>query len=447
MKILFLENRRRTYVWQCWAKFLRANGHETAFLVYNHSFSPKGETNFVIPYPKKSDLMPYPEDKKDESYRKVKSSDRMINHFGKNDYHYAYYRHEIEEIVDYFQPDLVFGECTQFYELFTVYACKNRGILYLVPNTCRYPVHRYSFYKYDTLEPYMGSGEKMDDEDAMKVINSIIKRNIKPEYMVKPHKTLAMRWFYYCYEAKVTWSHYMGAKYIIPSFKDKMNRDHKLKEQCRRWDEIAQKKSPIANGKFVIMYPMHMQPEANLDVWGNEHMNQLETIKELVDKTDENTVILVKPNPKAKYELSDEMLDYIEQTDKVHTCILSYPMQECLKITDLVVTVTGTIAIECILMNKPVVTLHKTLNNDQKNCPFMEKFEQVGAFVEQVTNNTFPTLTDKEKIEYINVLNSTSYYGAPSLSDYKNDFTGVEQCLDDLLKVVNGTEQTLKNKA
>ena len=112
----------------------------------------------------------------------------------------------------------------------------------------------------------MGSVENLSDEDAREIINAIVERSVKPDYMVKQRKTLRQILHYYTYETKVILSHYFGAKYIIPSFTNKMRRDKMMKKLRAEWDVIASAKIIPSDGKFVIMYPMQMQPEANLDV-------------------------------------------------------------------------------------------------------------------------------------------------------------------------------------
>ena len=283
----------------------------------------------------------------------------------------------------------------------------------------------------------MGSVENLSDEDAREIINAIVERSVKPDYMVKQRKTLRQILHYYTYETKVILSHYFGAKYIIPSFTNKMRRDKMMKKLRAEWDVIASAKIIPSDGKFVIMYPMQMQPEANLDVWGNKYMNQLNSIKGILNNTDNDCVILLKPNPKAKYELTRDLLDYIKANDRIITVPLSYPMQECLKKTNLVVAVTGTIAIECILMNKPIVTLHKTINNEMDNCPFMQDMCELSKYVDFVRNRSFPEISEESKIEFLNMLNKSSYYGYPYVSDFDNNLSEAEGCSSDIIKLVN----------
>ena len=86
-------------------------------------------------------------------------------------------------------------------------------------------------------------------------------------------------------------------------------------------------------------------------------------------------------------------------------------MDDVLPEMDLVVTVTGTIAIECILINKPVITLVKTINNQSKNCVFIPDIKKITNIVEVIKSNSFYKNTLEEKVNFINLLNKTSYKG------------------------------------
>ena len=103
----------------------------------------------------------------------------------------------------------------------------------------------------------------------------------------------------------------------------------------------------------------------------------------------------------------------------------STSMTEVFNDFDLIITVTGTVAIESILANKPVVTLIKTLNNTVKNCIYLEKLDNLEDIILNVKNDSFPKATLDEKIGLINLLNRTSYEG--NVSDVFND----PNCLDE----------------
>ena len=54
--------------------------------------------------------------------------------------------------------------------LLTIKICKEKNILFLHPTSCRYPSGRFSFYKYDTVQPYLGSNELLPLNNATNII-------------------------------------------------------------------------------------------------------------------------------------------------------------------------------------------------------------------------------------------------------------------------------------
>ena len=163
MKILFIENRHKTFFYEPIAKKLQEEGIEISWLIQNKEFTPNLESKkYSIPYPNAE--IDIQLDNEIESLIKI---DRQFNHFKQKDSSYFYYYNQkIKEILEEIKPNIVYGESTAFHELLTILNCKRKDILYLNPSSCRYPKGRFSFYKYDTLTPYSGSGEVLENTTA-----------------------------------------------------------------------------------------------------------------------------------------------------------------------------------------------------------------------------------------------------------------------------------------
>lgn len=410
MKILFIENRYRTRFWEQIAEELQKEGNEVLFLVQNHRFKPRYGRVTILPYPGRINV-----NRILNADNELIKSDRNINYFHhRGTEHYAYYRQMIREYLNRERPDVVFGESTAFHELLTIDLCKELSIPYLQPSTCRFPTGRFSFYRYDTLEPFSGSGEVLPDTEAIALVDRIVHRNIKPDYMLKNRVTLLTKMKRWRDLIHLSMGYMAGEHYNTPAPWIKSRIERKRGKLIRHWDELAAYRSiPQDKAHFSLLYPMQMQPEANLDVWGRTYRNQLNTIQQLIANTPEDVIVLVKPNPKSKYELTESLLAYFASEKRVVPIAHSVQMGEVLPQTDMVLTVTGTIAIECILANTPIVTMIKTLNNRSANCLWAESFDQINSFVELVRNGQFPRIDDRAKIDFINLLNQTSFKGIP----------------------------------
>ena len=184
MKILFIENRYKTYFYDAIVATLEKLDHEVTWIVQNHGFIPRNGTVYKIPYPKKKDNF-----NSNVNLEDIISSDRQVNFFGLNKHqHFFYYYDKISNVFDDVKPDVVFGESTLFHELITIKICRERDIMFLHPTSCRYPKNRFSFYKYDTVEPFSGSNETISQNQANYIIDSIANRTVKPNYMKKVKK-------------------------------------------------------------------------------------------------------------------------------------------------------------------------------------------------------------------------------------------------------------------
>jgi hypothetical protein len=438
MKLIFVENRYKTYFFDAIAQKLCSNGHEIHWIIQNNQFLPKGKCKIhVINYPKNN----LDSCLKEQYIEDLIKSDRQQNHFNKADTSYFYYYNtEIEKILYDVKPDFVFGESTAFHELLTIANCKKQAILYLNPSTCRYPIGRFSFYEYDTLNPYGGSGELLSHSEAKGVIDQIIYRKTAPDYM-KPASTSKATVIKD--QIKKIYSYTKGETFNTPSPLIKFKLEKKRKKNILAWD-INALKGIEGDGSFNILYPLQMQPEANIDVWGRSYRDQTNLIDQLSKSLPENVILYIKPNPKSKYELTPELIQLLESKSNVKYLHHTSKMDDILSLINLVVTVTGTIAIECVLSNKPVATLIKTINNEAKNCTFIESIERdLPNVIKSVKDGVFKTLTLEEKIDFINEINTSSYKGV--ISDPFSDKNCVSK--ENINNIKFAFEQILKQES
>ncbi len=408
MKLLFIENRYKTYLFEPIANQLSKRGHDIYWLIQNKQFLPVGNSKkYIIDYPP-NNLNGYV---KDESVEDVIKSDRQFNHFNKKDTSYFYYYDDnIKNYLKELKPNFVFGEATAFHELLTINNCKKQDILYLNPSTCRYPIGRFSFYKYSTLEPYLGSNETLSEEEANDIIDEIINRKTAPDYM-KPSPVSKSQLIKD--KAKKIYAYAKGEKFNTPNPIVKYQLEKSKTNNIKIWNYNAETRV-LKDQSFKILYPLQMQPEANIDVWGKKYRDQTELIKNLAKSLPDNCVIYVKPNPKSKYELTTKLINLVENLPNIKHLHHATKMHDVLPHMDLVITVTGTIAIECILANKPVVTLVKTINNNAANCIYAEDFESLKKAFNLIETNNFPTISEDEKINFMNMLNRLSFKGVIS---------------------------------
>lgn len=424
MRILFIENKYKTGLWSILAKQLSGQGHCIEYLVQNPLFRGKYGKNHLIPFPKKKGKI-----WSLDGLEKIINADRNLNYYGaKNKNYFGYYFQKIDELLSTIKPDLIIGESTLFHELLTIEAARRKSILYLNPSSCRYPPGRFSFYKYNTLEPYEGSNEILTQERAIKIIDGIQERSLLPDYMkstLKPGKNKKLNMQHLKFKLfnpfimSLSWL--IGERYNTPSPWRKMKLEKQKKQNIKRWNSIAENKSiKILEGSFAVLYPLQMQPEANIDVWGNKYRKQTKLIMDIHKQLKNGEKLIVKANPKPKYELEPELLNFIEQHENIYIPPVNWRMEQVLPVTDLIVTVSGTIAIEASLIDKPVVTLTKTFMNNISSSKYLADIDMLSDVIKQVKGCSYKPTTLVQKVQFINYLNEISYSGiwnAPFLDE------------------------------
>ena len=352
-KLLFVENRYATEIYSQIACELR-DVFDISFLVQNHRFKVPSSRNHVIPYPLEKDLC------YSSKYKELSRKDRGHNFFDSGNRHYKYYDEKILAVLVKECPDVVIGEATLFHELLTIENCKKLNITYISPNATRYPTGRLAFYKNDSLEMVTRSlgVEECTRFNAEQALLDINQRKVIPSYMVEEKGTIASinrKFRIFISALNVALSRATGEKYNTPTVRQKLYLSLKHQHNRRKWESIASDYDKNPN-EIVIMVPLQMQPEGNLDVWGFEFSDQCELIEMLSNLFLNDPVsIIVKPNPKSKYELSARLIDLIKTKKNVIGLEHKSLMSDVLNQTDIVMSVTGTIIMECVFLEKPVV--------------------------------------------------------------------------------------------
>ena len=416
MKFAFVENRYKTIFWGALGDSLKARGHDTTWLVQNPVFAPTDESVYVVPFPLRRELSAVCSEIS-ESLRWVVAGDRFINYFGGNDRHYRYYEHAINLWIDREKPDVVVGESTLFHELIAIDVCRKRGIPYFHPSMPGYPGGRFSVYSYASKEPLGTSNAVPIDQDCLLIAEAIRKREKVPDYMISPSSTDPERAYplpgSLLDRLRVLRGYGRGERYNTPSPWRKWLLDRQVSRRLVIWQKIATAEAAPKGQRFVL-FPLQMQPEANLDVWGQQYRDQAKLVRAIADHLPEGWHLLVKANPKSKYELNADLISVLQQHPKVWPIALAEPMAKALERVDLVCTVTGTVATECVLSLKPVVQLGPGIAADCAGCRQIGEISQIVDVIRLIETGQFVTASDAERIQLIKRLYKTTFPGQVS---------------------------------
>lgn len=359
MIIVFVENRGKTAFWVELARGLLQCGHSVGWIVQNPLYAPPSDvgTRLNLGFPNKADMVEAP-------IPPAVLTDRGRQYFCSGSRHYTFYAKRVVQALDHFTPDVVIGEPTLMHELLTIAECRRRGIPYLNPSATRYPGGRFSLMDSDTEVPVVGSGEKWDRSRLAEMAAAICEGRILPSYMRKPTpmqtrmRELRRAGSY----ALTTLGWLRGEKFNTPSPIRKIALQRQLRENLGTWAKLAQMPNILGP---VILYPLQMQPEANIDVWGRPYSDQVAFVKRLLSALPPDGAIAVKANPKSKYEVSDEILALARSEPRVILLPLDCPMANAQAVTTGSVTVSGTVGFEavfgrgrCLSLSNPLLERH-----------------------------------------------------------------------------------------
>lgn len=343
-RLLFIENREKTVFWAGIARLLAAEGHDLAWLVQNPVFAHNlpGRVH-RIPFPRQGDLdhaTPF------ESFPTL-ATDRGREHFEAGHAHYAYYAKRVEAIIDQEAPDVVIGEPTLFHELLALDLCVRKSIPFMHPVGERYPSGRFAIFDGASQRPILESGDQLDRTIALDLALRIADGRTIPTYMTRGSRLARLRnrlrWG--VTRGRVIAGRWRGERYNTPSPGRKLALNRAAKANLARWAASASR--PLVPAR-AILYPLQMQPENTIDVWGRPNWDQVAIVQRILSVTPDDVAVAVKANPKPYYELSDALLDFSLLHRRVHLLPVETSMAEALRLATGAITVTGTVGYEAV---------------------------------------------------------------------------------------------------
>lgn len=354
---MFIENRGKTAFWAKVAQRLTLAGHEVGWMLQNPAYAPRcvSGNQFFLGFPKASDLLdaPIPE---------AVSTDRGRQYFDAGSLHYTFYAKRVAMTLDHFCPDVVLGEPTLMHELLTIAECRKRGLPYLHPTMTRYPGGRFNVLDGDTQLPVSGSGDRWASSELIEWSSAIQEGRSLPSYMTKPTSLAAQLLFLrrILGQTRVVWGWLRGERFNTPSPARKAALREELRKNLAAWGELAL--MPEVGKRRVVLYPLQMQPEANIDVWGRPFSNQVELLRRLLAALPADGAVAVKANPKPKYEVSAELLSLAREDARVILLPTDCSMEAAQAVSNGAVTVSGTVGFEavfgrgrCLSLRHPVL--------------------------------------------------------------------------------------------
>lgn len=114
-----------------------------------------------------------------------------------------------------------------------------------------------------------------------------------------------------------------------------------------------------AAGKTVVYLPLQFYPECSLDYWGTstELSDFYSVVSELLSLDLENCVVLVKEHPSAYGLRKSDFYRQFSNNSDFFLVPFDMSSNDVIEMSDAVLTWTGSVGVEAVVRNKPLVTL------------------------------------------------------------------------------------------
>ncbi len=277
---------------------------------------------------------------------------------GLNRYILLYYRDIKRFLIDRRITHL-FAEPTNANELIAYIVCRELGIPFIAPGTLRYPPHRLVFfdgYRQERIIPRAPHDEPA--QQGWELIAEFVAQRPVPYYfeefshlrdidLQRLMRSLRRR----VDRRRASSYHGLTHRHLTERISQTMGRAVNrfyLKRICR-YERLADLPDRIA------FYPLHVQPEASIDVQGAYFSDQLKLIKDIRRALPFDTVLAVKEHPNF---LGTKKIAFYRAVRRIPNVALirhDVSVHDIYARAAIVLTVTGTAAYEAGLLGIPAV--------------------------------------------------------------------------------------------
>lgn len=293
----------------------------------------------------------------DRKLKRFKNED-IINYAGKLIIFYS-------NILSKNKFKFCFMEITWFHEIILYHICRNFSLKVYCPERCKLSFNKFfiftdfgrsNFLKLNT-KPDLSFNEIYKEIHSHLPFKGFKNRKIEKEFIkLKNRNSINIDKFIVLYRLivrKIEGGYFsyihMGLIWYI-KYKIKCIVRKKIYSFFYRFDKVDFKKI-----KYVYI-PLHVQPEAGIDLVGRKYSNQIDFIKKCSLTLPANYHIIVKDHP---HDFGRKKSFFYKEIQSIYNCKVVHPkvlVQEIIANASLVITIVGTTSLEAALMGTPSLT-------------------------------------------------------------------------------------------
>ena len=324
-----------------------------------------------------------------------------------------------EEILDEIKPDFFITTETAMrpHHLFYL-LCKKKGIRVLMLNTANWGNHCYISENYHKLDNF---NELFANRKALPTTFNDIQNRLESKILSKKvskfyqsHKNSKIKLIQAAFQLLIlsdnsnekTHYTYYGRKKLKVLLSE-------INNSIKRW---YRKKyidqnflQEIIDDKSFIFLPLQQEPERSLLLSAPDYKNQIETVEYVSKCMPENFLLLVKEHPtqgSGRDWRKISQYKALQNNPKVRLIHPSVPADEIIKKSKLVISVSGTIALESAFLNKPSITI---ADNDYSLIPSISRLNSKNELRELIENSLEQKIDPSIIGKYIDILEENSF--------------------------------------
>ena len=324
-----------------------------------------------------------------------------------------------EEILDEVKPDFFITTETAFrpHHLFYL-LCKKKGIKVLMLNSANWGKHCYisgNYHKLDNFNELFANRKALPttfNDIQNRLESKILSKKVSKFY--QSHKNSKIKLMQAAFQLLIlsdnsnekTHYTYYGRKKLKVLLSE-------INNSIKRW---YRKKyidqnflQEIIDDKPFIFLPLQQEPERSLLLSAPDYKNQIETVEYVSKCLPENFLLFVKEHPtQGSGRDWREISQYkaLQNNPKVRLIHPSVPADEIIKKSKLVISVSGTIALESAFLNTPSITI---ADNDYTLIPSISRLNSKNELQGLIENSLEKKVEPSSLGKYLDILEENSF--------------------------------------
>ena len=324
-----------------------------------------------------------------------------------------------EKVLDEIKPDFFITTETAFrpHHLFYL-LCKKKGIRVLMLNAANWGNYCYiseNYHKLDNFKDIFMNNKALPT--TFNDIQSRLESNVRSKQVstfYQKHRNSKIKLIQAAFQLLIlsdnsnekTHYTYYGRKKLKVLFNE-INNFVKRWYRKRYIDQNFLRE--ISNDIPFIFLPLQQEPERSLLLSAPDYKNQVETVEYVSKCIPKNYLLFVKEHPtQGSGRDWREISQYkaLQNNPKVRLIHPSVPADEIIKKSKLVISVSGTIALESAFLNKPSITI---ADNDYTLIPSISRLNSKNEFQKLIENSLEKKVEPSSIGKYLDILEENSF--------------------------------------